>query len=518
MDLKRIAVNSARLGQPQLSKQIYDKRTMKVQSIIFGLCLLTLNTSVFASESTSKELRRLHKCYGLFVREKISSNDVLWKQVQAGQKTGTDACMEIFDKAQLDKNGQIKKGPDGQYDYEGMQVLNTFMRFLKSQLDVPDFATPIGTGVVKYTRDITDSNEATYHLLYSLFNSEEKYSNIVTRDYSLKSIRYSSKAERKRSVASGATTLLNFTQGFYKNVLDANGVTKTIPDDAKGLNDLPLDLPETGILVGLERDERDNSLQIDPFISFKFTSSNINQHHGGGIMGTQSYLHANAGKDGNTDGAGLVHRRWGKHVMADLLCRDLPALRSSDVVSEVNIKSNISFRQGISCMGCHSSMDPLAGVTRNLRQGFTHNSGLISPRVSYWGYRPADMEDAPYPSATRDANFYRRPASGRLYYRSYDGKLVKYNVVGMNQLGEAMASTNDLYVCAAKRYYKFLTSINVSLADEGDINTPAFSDAEFKYRQRIIKLGLELKKHQSLRTMIKSIISTETFISPDQGV
>jgi hypothetical protein len=91
-------------------------------------------------------------------------------------------------------------------------------------------------------------------------------------------------------------------------------------------------------------------------------------------------------------------------------------------------------------------------------------------------------------------------------------------VEGLQQLGESMATTNDLYVCAAKRYYRFLTGIDVNLADLGNINTPAISLGEKFQRERVIKMGLDLKSHQSLRSLIKNIIKTEAFIYPDRGV
>lgn len=486
--------------------------------LLISLSLLLFSQLLQAQ--ASDELRRLNKCYGLFVRERIPTDHPLWVAVSKGTKSGTDACMEIFDKAKLTSSGELPK-TNGNYDYEGMRVLNSFLRFHKSQFEIPDFATVVGTGVDRSTRDVTDSNEPAYHFLYSLFAPEQKFSDVVTRDFSIRSRRYSMKSERSRSVASGALPLI--TQGVYKSVQDADGRSIFIPDDAKGgVSPFQPVLPETGILIGLDVDQEDNSIDPSHFESnfgvLKFNSTNVNQHLGGGIMGSQSYLLANLGKDGFVSGGTVLHRRWGKHVMADFLCRDLPALRSKDVIAEVDAESKIAFRTGISCMGCHSSMDPLAGAIRNSRAAWSHNGGQPHNRVKFIGHRPPDMAYADFPSKAADGSFFRRPASARLYYRSYNGELVMKEVEGLQQLGESMATTNDLYVCAAKRYYRFLTGIDVNLADLGNINTPAISLGEKFQRERVIKMGLDLKSHQSLRSLIKNIIKTEAFIYPDRGV
>lgn len=484
---------------------------------IFSLCLL------FAPKleaSVAEELQRLNKCYGLFVRERIRTTHPLWVEVSQGKKSGVDACMAIFDKGKLNSDGEISS-QGSVYDPEGMRVLDSFLRFHRSQFEIPDYGNVIGLGIDRYTKDVIDANEPSYHFLYSLFGADQKFSDVVTRDYSIKAKRYSVSSGRARSVTNAALPAL--FQGVYKTIKDENGVTQVVPNEEKGgVSPYSPEFTPTGLLYGFERDTTDNSIDRSRFdanfASFKFKSTNVNQHLGGGLMGTQAYLLGNLGKDGFTSGGTNLFRRWGKHVMKDLLCRDLPALRSKDVVQEVDPESTIAFRTGISCMGCHSAMDPLAGVVRNSRAGFTHNVGMTFNRIKFIGERVPDMPFAEFPTKAADANFHRRPAAGRLYYRSYDGNLIKEEMEGLGELGVIMANTNDLYVCAAKRYYQFLTGINVSLADIGDINTAPFSLGEKHQRDKVINLGLELKNHQSLRSLIKAIIESESFIHPDSGV
>lgn len=293
-----------------------------------------------------------------------------------------------------------------------------------------------------------------------------------------------------------------------------------MPDDANGGVSLfnPI-LVETGVLYGITRDDRKNIYTKERAVRGNgFNSLDVNQHLGAGAIGTQAYLLANLGKDAFSNGGTGLYRRWGKHVMEDLLCRSLPALRTTDVVDEVDFSSNIAFRTGSSCMACHSAMDPLAGVARNIRTGWTHNTAQVTTRIKYVGSRNPTMAYADFPTKSNEANFFQRPPAGRLFYRSYDGSLVKEEMEGFEELGHSLANSNDLYVCAAKRYYQMLTGIDVSLADIGDMNTPEFSKGELIQREKIIQMGLELKSHQSVRELIKKIISSKTFIQPDKGV
>lgn len=488
-----------------------------MKNLILFSVLLSVSTQIKAG--VPQELKRLSKCYGLFVRERIPTTHALWVAVSKGTKSGTDACMEILDKGKLNANGEIAASGSS-YNYEGIKVLESFLRFHKSQFDIADYGSSLA-GIDRFTKDVTDANEPAYHFLYSLFGRNQKYSDVVTRDFSIRAKRYSTNSGRSRSV--NGVAMPSLYQGIFKTIQDDKGVNQVVPFEERGGASVfnPV-LVETGLLFGLEPDVIENRVAQNHFdsnyVTLKMTSTNVNQHLGGGVIGSQPYLMGNMGKDAFTTGGTNLFRRWGKHVMLDLLCRDLPALRSKDVISEVDPESNIAFRTGISCMACHAAMDPLAGTLRNSRAVFSHNSGQTFNRVKFVAHRNPDMPFAEFPTKTADANFYRRPANGRLYYRSYDGSLIKNEMEGLVELGEALAETNDLYVCAAKRYYKFLTGINVSLADIGDINTPRFTQGEKAQRDRVINMGLELKKHQSLRTLIKEIIKSDSFIDPDTGV
>ena len=455
------------------------------------------STVVFAA--LSEDLKRLNKCYIIFVGERIKTSDPLWKAVESGKKTGTDACMTVFDRGLLNTNGDVSKNdPDDPSNLVGSKVLDNFLRFQQSQFKIPDYS-PLLEVPSKFTRDITDINETAYHVLFSIFSPKQKYSDVVKRDYGLRALRYSEATKRVLSI--NGDKLPSFLQGT------PGGGTK--PFNPK--------LVETGRLVGIVRNDIRNVISESmSTANLKLNDFNVNKHLGAGAIGSQTYLISNVGQEQFTDGGNKVFRRWSKNVMDDFLCRELPALRSIDVVNEVQTNSNITFKNGISCMGCHSTMDPLAGTIRNGTMAV--HMWDDGPKIIFFSERTRTVGYSSMPTINPDPYFHMRPPNGRLFYRSYDGTIVKQEVTGLAELGEKLAATNDLYVCAAKRYYQFLTGINVDLSDIGSLGSREFSKGETFQRNKVIKLGLELKEHQSVRTMIKNIIDQKIFLFPDQGV
>ena len=97
--------------------------------------------------------------------------------------------------------------------------------------------------------------------------------------------------------------------------------------------------------------------------------------------------------------------------------------------------------------------------------------------------------------------------------RGYDGTLYSQtisatnDVDGLTQLGQAIANTNDLYTCAASRYFEFFTGITVSLQDVGDPRFVPLTQDDLEYRSIVHQLGISLKTHQNLQQLIREIIS-----------
>ena len=113
---------------------------------------------------------------------------------------------------------------------------------------------------------------------------------------------------------------------------------------------------------------------------------------------------------------------------------------------------------------------------------------------------------------TGDNVYHRRPPNGVLYYRDYNGNLVNQNVTGVQDLGAKIAARDDMYICAAKRYYEYFTGISV---DTGDIKDPLYPNKltadDTKHRNFIIQLGKNFKSHQNPRTLIKAILESPQY-------
>jgi hypothetical protein len=211
-----------------------------------------------------------------------------------------------------------------------------------------------------------------------------------------------------------------------------------------------------------------------------------------------------------------MNRRWSRAVMSDLLCRNLPALRVADAVPFVQTNPTLTtpaFRTSRNCMACHATLDPMAAVIRNL--SFVG----VPERYGNPGDAFATMHVAQWPATLpreagqvdQDLNFFKRPTWGKLQYRSYDGTFNKKEVSSLPQLGQALSETNDLYVCAASRYFRHFTGIQVGLQDLGDPSAPPLSKSEIAYRDEVIRLGLDLKVHKSLKTLVRKILELPVY-------
>jgi hypothetical protein len=130
----------------------------------------------------------------------------------------------------------------------------------------------------------------------------------------------------------------------------------------------------------------------------------------------------------------------------------------------------------------------------------------------------------------KDTLYHRRQPDGRLVYRDYSGKLVNENVRGIPALGAAVSRQDDIYMCAAKRYYNFLTGISVPLDPipiDAKTKKPTDPKDNFAYyhRQRILSLGATLKKGTdsegkawNLRNLVKEIIKSNAFRAKNPAV
>lgn len=503
------------------------------------LYLSLLTTSLcFASD----EGQRFYKCYALFTGERVPTNHPILTKVLTKQISGTDGCMELIRKATINESGMISTDPEAKKVLARVNELHNKWFFIKDPLSV--------SGIFVYSwpnTDLHDKYDPAFHLTYSMLKPGQQFKENVSRTYNLEAIRNSPKQpyakealENQDHCTFGNTSRTIFNQpednpfpmigapfgdwrlGLFQGSHLVSyyhpGYEAACKSDW-GYKVWQPKIISRGELVGLKPVTYSNPV-IDmssvpyPDVSTNFGQAkyvNFNAFHGAGALGTQAYLIGNLGGYGNQDGGTHVRRRWSKNVLSDFLCRDLPALKSSDVSSEVFPDSEVSFRKGGSCMSCHMSMDPMAGVTRRLRgQGINGDNTYYGNYATFMkDHGPGTLPPADYPTIKPDEEFSNRNPAGRIMFRGYDDRLYDEQVEGLAELGNKFAEYDDLYVCGAKKYYNLLTGIDVRLPGPGGAPLNAAEKEHFK---QVVKLGLELKKSQNVQQLLRSIIASPNFI------
>ena len=201
-----------------------------------------------------------------------------------------------------------------------------------------------------------------------------------------------------------------------------------------------------------------------------------------------------------------------------------PVVRASDAFTYVDTKGNspLPFRQGVSCMQCHSTMDQMARTTRNLFRARSANHCGSGAGRGFAYIQEFTASESQHPNEYSgwidepDHAFHLRQPLGRLYYRTTKGDLINRKVSNINELGEALAENDDLYICAAKRYVKFLTGVDVPMFDPGDINAPDVSEAQTAYIEFVKAMGSELKTNGDPQVIIGKILESDSFLDPSK--
>lgn len=451
------------------------------------------------------ELKRYNRCYAQFTRSAVPYNDARVPLIKTKKMTGTQACMDLLKKASLNTSGRIKTNPNGDSDLEGMQILSTFQKFHMSWFsnhNWADAATNLN-GFYRATYDLFYSGEPALLMTNSLFNTNVPYSSVVTSENALEAIRS------------------NPSNNVYSR--SAFSKYEYFGPKQERLAWTPSERIEVGNIIGIKPM---NSDQIPYMFDLKAENVEYKLPTGGGVLGSNPFFMLNSGRQirSKVDGGMATYRRWSKHVYKDILCREIPVIRSSDVafLRQKLPTSNLPFRNGNSCLQCHFTIDGLAGAVRNktiLRTGIDlQNSPIPLTNINsilVHNYTPTEAAESFLEKSDSDPSFYKRAPTANLVFRTFEGTFINQQYTGTEEVGQAISELDDLYVCAASRYYRFLTGVNVEIRDFSDPMSPvADSSDEIQYRNLVIKLGKNLKKHQSLNKMIEEIIASPLYITP----
>lgn len=494
----------------------------------FAIIILIFSISSSMAQSllagmNNPEVLKYVKCYGQFTRERLPDNDPMIANLISGKITATNACMQLLAEANLDiSSGEIKK-ISGQYSVKSMAVLKTFNDLHRNWFTNLNFKT-IFYGP---STDIFDNGEMGYYFTRALFNNAFDFQSILEGDRTLEGIRTSSAIRPEeyliqywaaRRVPEKGNIILPYPIG--KGNMPCLDNTALRCSTKWEWNDLPL--VSLGLLVGIR--ER-TSFISNEFLHQMGKDIDLFQSFGGGLIGSHPYQILNANYPAIAGNGGLiVNRRWSKMVFADLLCRDLPVIRIRDAIPYIDETSKLPFKSGESCMSCHSSMDPMANVTRNIV--INANSRNAGPSSTEFlnsfslGYNYRDLnwnsETETYDNwPDQITNYHLRPPIGRFYFRNMHGELINKNLDGIVELANTLLEQPDLYACTAKKYLYFLTGIRTIIYDQGQLLQPTFTPIEETHQKFVYQLGQELQQHKDLKKTIKSIIDSPFYTMPN---
>ncbi len=502
-------------------------------------CSLLGTQKVYAEEvQYLSNIEHFAKCFAKLTDHPADPTSDLYKQVQQGKINAVDACMSVFDTAMFNSSNRRLKTPS---DPIAKAIVQNFHRFHLSWLTIP-FSQNIDGAVFS----MLDNDEPALYVTDTLFmNRPYKY--VVTADTSLRGV---------RETANPETYMIN-SINFTDRILLV-GPMKTAVQEPNPLNNY-FEIKGTrvslGPLIGIQntpsyiyqlpfaqRSEIPISEAQLPSRRLEATTYDVNTHPGGGVLGSSTFFLNARESNVMPDGGLYVHRRYSNNFFYDFMCSKLPTFKDSDslVTAELNRfkKSEISFRKSATCVACHLTLDNFAHASRNAlsARGLPPN---FSRELQDAGLRPMNFEmvnhykpvkDNLAEPVDKDTLYHRRQPDGRLVYNNYAGKLVNVNVRGIPALGAAVANQDDIYMCAAKRYYNFLTGVSVPL-DPITVDPKTKKPADpsdnfvFYHRQKIVSLGASLKKGEdaegnpwSLRNLVREIIKSNAFRAKNPAV
>lgn len=516
---------------------MYAGRKIFICSLMACIFLSTQN--IYAEEvQYLSNIEHFAKCFAKLTDYPADPSSDIYKQVQQGKISAVDACMSVFDTAMFNPANRRLKNPS---DPIAKAIVQNFHRFHLSWLTIPYSANVDGA-----VFSLLDNDEPALYVTDSLFmNRPYKY--VVTADKSLRGVRETANPETY------VINNINFTNRTL--VVGPMKTTAQEPDPLKNYFEIKGPRVSLGPLIGIQntpsyvydlpfahRSEVPISEAQLPSRRLEATTYDINTHAGGGILGSSTTFLNSRESLVMPDGGLYVHRRLSNNFFYDFMCAKLPTFKDSDPLVAAELKrfekSEIAFRKSATCVACHLTLDNFAHASRNVisNRGIPPNfirdlqaAGLQVTNFELVNHYTPVKEDLAEP-VDKDPLYHRRQPDGRLVYRNYAGKLVNVKVRGIPALGAAVANQEDIYMCAAKRYYNFLTGVSVPLDPitvDPKTKKPADSADNFAFyhRQKIVSLGTSLKKGEdaegkpwSLRNLVYEIIKSNAFRAKNPAV
>lgn len=511
--------------------------------IIFAISILFGN---FSKAQILTPQKLYQRCYSQLTQSPVPINDKTMSQIKSGTLNPIDACITLLEEGNLDSLGMIKKDTTV-YNPVSQKILQTFHEFHRTWFavntieQIQDYNEEVNKG----STDVYDPNEQAYFITTNLFSSNQKFSDVLQGFNRYKGIRVENKELNKKIGLTweyshpsrrvyGSNALLDINLIMFRSlnkIYDSNG-------DNRGDEDFAMAPKiQVGDLVGIQLNTDSfvmKNMALEPLgadragnneaqLNYSF---DINKNFGGGVLGVPSYFMMNLGHSRGLkfNGTTKLPRRWIKSAFETFMCAQFPTLRESDITNAVIPTSETPFRKSSNCVQCHSTMDQAAGVARNLTTGSSDYFQLATGKntvaakipIVLTSYNQAQQATAEWIDKA-DPEFHIKKSKGLIHTRTLSGELLSRQIDSINDLGIAMTQTNDFYTCAAKRYFEFLTGINVPLYDRKDPRNAelnrSLSLEHIEDRDFVENLGKELQRNQSLKEVIKLILKSKYYSS-----
>ncbi|MGB0452884.1 MAG: hypothetical protein ACPGJV_04145 [Bacteriovoracaceae bacterium] len=472
-----------------------------------------------------KELEAYKRCHYL-ITNTYPTNRTIISKIKSRELTAEQACSNILKSISFDNGSGFVTENGTSLTPLSKKVLKTFNNLHRTWFPESIIRSLHNCG--KATEEFIDIGEGALFFTKALLDESVEHKTVVTADSSYDAVRESA-IQNEVAISRYGSARLN-RDNLEIIVAERNsGVdTDAYPDAYKSIPASDIEPIAIGEFLGIKpmvarqisRDPASTSI----YQTYLPTDGiDLTKSFGAGVLGTVSFLMAtnNYGDNAAVNGASSVQRGWSKTVLDTFLCKTGEPLRFEDVTVQEDVTDKTpAFREDISCQRCHSSLDPLAGVIRNIRHyrsvrntcAGNSNRGEALTRIAF--SRKMSTTKSAHPDgfmADPDSNYMYRPTEGRLTYRDYDGNLIKIDLNNLEELGEALSGNNDFYACSVNKYLNYFTGLEVSLNEIPPQSRGSYAKDYLELRRFVISEGLKLKEHQNVKKTISNIMKSKYF-------
>lgn len=508
--------------------------------VILRLVLLVLGVSVTPALAMAANLPRLserevlQRCYTQLTGHRLGSGSGLWSKIKS--QSAASICIDLLNSVKLSADGSLVESGNVVHRYVLKQFLDFHRTWFEQQWSFQNsFPDDFWGGV-----DIYDPQEPALFLTRNLATGEN-YSRVLTGSETAVALRDGTNLRTQLPASANGFLRVSRTtyNGFEGPRLNANLVTysSAAAYTEATLQTLETPLVQMGDIYGIKLQSYSSApllpvLWTEVYSAAPTTSAAgisgpqaFMANRGGGALGSVPYIVLNIGHgfDYKADGAAKLPRRYILSVFQNLLCRQGPFVRASDVAPWKTTAADApAFRKSDACIRCHATLDQSAMVLRNIRLGgvsnFRGDAALLdfrTPPILVNYNVDQTIQTSEFWPSTSQANFHRTRPDGKLYFRSITGQLVDVSLNSLESLGQSLANTADYYACAAKKYFEYFTKNKVELFDPYDssnaIVLESLTDTDREMREFVFSLGQELRTGGSLKNLVRRIIESDYY-------